>query len=316
MNNASQTAGYAGTELTLVIPCYFDQNSAGSLFSLLRTYQSYADDVLARVCFVVVDDGSPLRWTLPHYDLNLVWLRINENIPWNNGGARNLGATVAHSDKILLSDMDYVFPQETLRAILRKKNLGKRMYKFWCVDYELGCGRPMRPLRRFAAMLKGQSITRNGRPMGKNDNTFLLSRGRFLELFGYDEEFSGEYGSEDVHFALFHRCNGTRTLYFPPAYPCITRAEVDRGRAYHSLSRKSERNGEIFLRKKRELHTVQGGGHSRIFLNFTWQTLRVNHRPPPPRRFLGGGGRQKWPPPLCRGGVWGRRFLGEGWRSF
>jgi len=54
---------------------------------------------------VLVDDGSPTPVTLPpDLDLNVLFLRIPDDVPWNHAAARNLGAVYARSDKLLLTE--------------------------------------------------------------------------------------------------------------------------------------------------------------------------------------------------------------------
>jgi len=57
--------------------------------------------------FIIIDDGSPLHYEIPEFNLNLRWIKINENIKWNQAGARNLGVLSAKSDKF--TDLDHVF---------------------------------------------------------------------------------------------------------------------------------------------------------------------------------------------------------------
>lgn len=236
--------------LTYVTHYYLNQQRPDTVLELFQRYQAYAPQLLDRIQFVVVDDCSPLRFPLPDLNLNILWLRIVDDIPWNQGGARNLGVTYAASDKVLLTDIDHEFPEATLAGMLRMRECGRDFFKIYRTDPVSG------------KMRQGHS------------NTFLLSRARFLRLYGYDEEFCGHYGAEDYRFVKFQKYHGSRQRYLPRKFRCIPRVDVNRDQAYHSLERDLSHNTPIDARKQFEMKQYGGdAGHSRMFLRFSWEIL-------------------------------------------
>ena len=251
---------YAHIQLTCVMAVYFDRRESTALTSLLRTYLTYDSGILDHLQFVIVDDGSPIPVRLPDdLDLNILLLRINEDIPWNQPGARNLGIVYARSDKVLLTDLDHEIPEDTLKCVLAMKNPGRTIYKMRRID-------PQDP---------------NKKP---HPNTFVLSRARFLRYYGYDEEFTGHYGFDDSMFWRWQRNHGTRFRYLPRS--CHARCRILGQEQSHSLERDLSYNRTIAQHKK-WLWKTHGyeAGHSRRFLRFTWRivTDRPRNTPPPPR---------------------------------
>lgn len=241
--------------LSYVTHFYLDQQSPDAVFDLLGRYAGYAPQVLDRIEFVIVDDCSPLQVSPPDLDLNLTWLRIVDDIAWNQGGARNLGMVYAASDKVLLTDIDHEFPEQTLAYMVKRPECGRDFFKIYRTDPVTG------NLRR------GHS------------NTFLLSRARFLRLYGYDEEFCGHYGAEDYRFVKFQKYHGSRQRYLPKKWRCIPRVDIDREAAYHGLERDLAHNTPIDARKEHEMKHFGGdAGHSRMFLRFRWKILLERSR--------------------------------------
>lgn len=239
--------------LSYITHFYLNQGDVSAIMDLLHAYATYDPQLLDRIQFVIVDDGSPLDYDIPAVDLNLTWLKITDDIPWNQSGARNLGVTYARSDKILMVDLDHIFPETTLAHMVRRPECGRNCYRIYRTDTETG-------------QLKK-----------KHPNTFLMSRARFFRFFGYDEEFAGHYGAEDYRFVKVHKYHGTRFLYLPKKYRCMERGDIDHHRAYHSLKRDLTHNTPIDTRKKEELLAYgPDSGFSRIFLNFKW-AVRVDH---------------------------------------
>lgn len=78
--------------------------------------------------FIIIDDGSPLHYEIPEFNLNLRWIKINENIKWNQAGARNLGVLSAKSDKF--TDLDHVFYEDTLKFMVDSEFKRGEIYKF------------------------------------------------------------------------------------------------------------------------------------------------------------------------------------------
>ena len=242
--------------LTYVTHFYLNQKSTATIFELLKKYATYDPAVLDRVHFVVVDDGSPLAYEIPALGLNLTWLKVRRDIPWNQSGARNLGVTYAKSDKILITDVDHEFPEATLRHLVEHANCGRRVYKFF----------------RYTPEQPGKLV--RGHP-----NTFFLSRARYFELHGYDEEFAGGYGAEDFRFMKFQKVNGSSSPHLPRRYFTIEREKIDRKTAYHSLHRDHSFNTPADLRKQYEAQCHgEGAGHSRMFLEFEWDVLARQQR--------------------------------------
>ncbi len=239
---------FAHIGLAYITHFYANQSKNTAVAELLARYANYDPALLDRIHFVIVDDGSPLQSDPPDLPLNLTWIRIREDIAWNQPGARNLGAVYAKSDKILITDLDHEFPEATLRALVERSSPGKRIRKFW---------------RR--------------KPDGSfyecHPNTFFLSRARFLELYGYEEEFCGAYASDDTRFIKYQKVHGSLVNYLPKDCWCFER-EIDRKRGYHSLARDHSINTTVDSRKRLELeHFGPATGHSRMFLNFTWDIL-------------------------------------------
>jgi glycosyltransferase involved in cell wall biosynthesis len=242
-------AGYSHIALSYVVPFYFDQPDISPLAELLLSYSKYPAFVLDRVQFVCIDDGSPVRVALPdEIDLNLLLLRIEEDRPWNQPGARNLGVVYARSDKVLLTDLDHEVPPETLAHALAMRSPGRRIYK----------------LARLA------SDRRRRKP---HANTFILSRARFLQLYGYDEDFCGAYGADDLWFLRWQRYHGSKIRYLPSRYFVRLRWPSP-GAAPHALVRDRSTNAELYRRKRQACETFgPEHGHSRRFLEFSWRVL-------------------------------------------
>lgn len=240
-------------KLTYIAPFYCNQSSIEPVVSLLKKYETYPADLTQQIEFVIVDDGSPIDYEIPQYSLNITWLRINEDIQWNQCGARNFGVTYAKSDKIIMTDIDHEFPPHTLQYLIDLPHPGRRIYKFFRIDNE------------------------NQSPMRRHANTFFLSRARFMRHFGYDEEFAGNYGDEDYQLTRHHRYHGAKICDLPEKYLCYKRV-LDLKNSYHSLIRDRSKNILLVERKKREMALFGAEhGHSRLFLNFTWTIMYRNH---------------------------------------
>lgn len=242
-------------QLSYITHFYLNQKNTDTIISLLHHYEAYAPDLLDLVYFVIVDDASPIQFSIPDFKLNFIWLRINKDILWNQGGARNLGVTYAKSDKIFMTDLDRILPEHTMRYLVNAKNPGGAFYKLRQLDEKTG------------KIRKGHA------------NTFYMSRGRFMRFYGYDEEYSGGYGAEDYRFVKFQKAHGSWQRYLPKKYYCLGREEINRTESYHSLERDLTRNTPIDRRKRAEnLVWGEEAGHSRFFLNFTWTQVKSYYR--------------------------------------
>lgn len=175
-------------EMTLVLPHFCN---LGMLAEQQAVWMSYPEDLRARLHVVVVDDCSP-EGQQPTEDMitvsglgSLRLYRLLEKKRWNWLACRNLGAKVAMTSRLLLTDMDHVLPVETLRALLERPMGDRDAYRLSRVDaprpwpYRLDECAPYKP---------------------HNDSWFLT---RFLFFYdcgsrfvgGYDERLSGVYGS-------------------------------------------------------------------------------------------------------------------------
>lgn len=252
--------------LSMVVNCYFDKEST-ALIDLLDLYSSYSPDLLDKLQILIVDDGSPVKFDPEllkkiRVPLNLTFLRIKEDIPWNQGGARNLGVVYAPSEKILLTDLDHYFTESALEVLLRQKVPRKVIYK----------------MARY----------RQGKLIRCHPNTFLLCRSRFLELFGYDEEFSGNYGCDDEMFTYWQYMIGTRFRWLPKSCAVHLR-DFDVETETHTLVRDRARNLELLAERRAALRDHgPDSGHSRKFLAFTWDTVVNSHRDGVEDRETGG----------------------------
>ncbi len=251
---------FSHIKLSYITTFYFNQNDNSTLTDLLRKYTSYSPAILDYIQFIFIDDASPSQISIPEdINLNILLIRINHDIPWNQPGARNLGMVYARSDKVIITDIDHEMTEHSLLTMINHKNPGRTIYKMKRVDSEL---KPCKP----------------------HPNTFLMSRSRFLRLHGYDEEFCGHYGFDDAMFWRWQRYHGTRFLYLPK--DCYTIVRQSNKVKDHSLKRDLDHNRGIAERKRQEWKKYgPNAGHSRQFLNFTWTTkmdrIRKTHLPPP-----------------------------------
>lgn len=160
-------------------------------------------------------------------------------------------------------DLDHEIPAEAMAQLVKRSSCGKRLYKMY------------------------RKRNDSGKIYSGHPNLFFMSRGRFFELGGYDEEFSGNYGAEDYRFVKYNKVCGTLQKYLPKYVTCRQRTDIDRSRSYHSLARDLSFNTPVDSRKKMEIANYgHGAGHSRMFLNFHWNILDEQWRNSVPRRKI------------------------------
>lgn len=162
---------------TLIIPYYDNPNM---FREQQRVWRSLTPDIREALHVVVVDDGSPkspaVEAVHPETAKSLASFRLfrtKVDVRWNWIFCRNLGAEQAHTEWLLMTDMDHVIPHQTWRRLMRGK-----------LD-------PIRAYRLERVVMPSREIVK------AHPNTWIMTRHMFLHrIGGYDERFSGLYGSD------------------------------------------------------------------------------------------------------------------------
>lgn len=163
------------TPFKIVMPYY---ENPGMLVRQIAVWDLYAGPLRDAVQVILIDDGSPrfpARQVLAEHPCKLkvrVW-RIVENIPWNQHGARNLGAKVAGSDGwLLMTDIDHLLMADQALRLAQKDLDPAAHYTF--------------------ARTSLPDLT----PYKRHCNSFLVTRAAFWAVGGYDEDYCGSYGGD------------------------------------------------------------------------------------------------------------------------
>ena len=161
-------------EITFVYAYYEN----GGMFRLQQAiWNSYPKSIRDRVEFIVTDDCSSKdlarKNILPDNDINLTLYEITVKKPWNWLAARNIGAKHARGNWLLLTDMDHVvMPGEAGKIMGKLPHLDSR------IVYQFG-------------RVKAPDMTE----YKFHNDSFFLSSKLFWLNGGYDEDFSGLYGT-------------------------------------------------------------------------------------------------------------------------
>lgn len=124
---------------------------------------------------VVVDDASPTP-SLPPAGKNITVLRVEEDRPWNQGMARNLGVLQAAASVVLLIDVDMTFLPNSLGPFVDAALKHKR-------------GEVQRPILQHAVSKKLDA---------SSPNVHLMTKEDFVAVRGYDTRYAGHKGWSDV----------------------------------------------------------------------------------------------------------------------
>lgn len=160
-------------EITLIIPYY---ENATMFREQQRVWAKYSPELRSRLHVIVVDDGSPTSPALPHVvDCGLASFRLfrtGVDVRWNWLFCRNLGVSKATTDWVFMTDIDHVMPAKTLGALLTMPLDASKAYRMSRVDAP------------------------NHTPYKPHPNTWFLTTDLFYRIGGYDERFSGYYGTD------------------------------------------------------------------------------------------------------------------------
>lgn len=163
--------------------CMAYYENPGMLRRQLELLAGLPEWVRKQIELIVVDDGSPAAPALPVFEaFGLLGVahqlfRMGVDVAWNMDACRNLAASQARTDWLLLTDIDHLVPLKTWQKIITASLSPKIVYKFGRVT-ELVEG------------MKGLE------PYKPHPNTWLMTREVFDRAGGYDERFAGWYGTD------------------------------------------------------------------------------------------------------------------------
>lgn len=230
--------------LSLIVPYY---NHPDFLKFQLHLWNNYSEKIKEEMEIILVDDGSKISIVdlpnLPPFPINLKIYRILEDIPWNEKGARNLGATVSTSNWLLHTDFDHWFDIQNLEKIINLKKEEKYIYRFQRLKY--------------------------GIPYTQHKETHLIYKEKFFSVGGFDEDFSGIWGggAYTLYFDILLKQKKMEVFYLNDVY--VNGAYLDR---FHdcqvtNLSKKTNVGvGDLIRSKKKKYKSGK-------ILRFNWERV-------------------------------------------
>lgn len=240
---------------SLVVPFYLNGRM---LEEQIRVWEQYP----AAVRIVLVDDGSPepaCDIVLAHASVALreriSLYRIGVDIPWNRGGARNLGTVQAQTDWILHVDIDHVLPAGCVQPLLDFAPDPGRWYRF--ERFRNGRADDTRRKDKIADDVEFGRIH-------PHIDSYLCTRDLYWRAGGYDEDFSGCLGGGSPFLKQLER------LAAPAMAPTDAHLVVwTRSKAEDASDRTLSRDRTEYARRKREKERT-GRTRPERPLRFTW----------------------------------------------
>lgn len=224
-------------EFSLIVPYY---RSSGMLREQMRHWQQYPESIR----IIVVDDGSPedalsiLKEASASLIRRLALYRIMVDIPWNRGGARNLGTTMATTDWIVHIDIDHVLPPESAERLVAFDADIRHWYRF-----------PRFRVGKADETRRKDSIPDDvefGR-IKEHIDSYLIARALFMRS-PYDEDYSGCLGGGSPFLARMAQISPVKVLPEDIHLHVYTRHVV----ADASVSTLSRNTGEYAKRKRQK----------------------------------------------------------------
>lgn len=229
------------THITFCYPYY---ENAGFLREQVHVWNNYPDELRRHLSVNIVDDGSPdhpavdvLRDMRLRFSARL--FRIGVDVRWNWLAARNIAVNFAH-DWCLLTDMDHVVPQETLRAIMSSRLSSNVIYRFSRREH-------------------------TGEVIHPHPNSMLMRHATFWRVGGYDEALSGHYGTDGD---WRRRCAATAPVFTLPCHLLRYEYQGDSSTT-HYLRKQPEDAGKKAIIAKR------GPGWRPKVLSFPYEEIAI-----------------------------------------
>jgi hypothetical protein len=233
--------------LTMVLPHF---QNIGMLAEQAKIWMAYAPDIRARLHVIVVDDCSP-EGRIPSWRdvasvsglASVSLYRLLEKKRWNWLACRNLGAKLATTQWLLMTDIDHALPETTLRRILDGPINPQCAYRFSRVD----APRPW-PYRLDECQ-----------PYKMHNDTWLLTRELFFFdngsrfVMGYDERLSGCYGTSGEFRDRVVSCASATVVLHEPMirYPREVIADASTHPSVYTRKNDPVNHDELQARKKR-----------------------------------------------------------------
>ena len=209
-------------------------------------WSSLPDSFLSQVEFVLVDDCSEQTPVFPATRIDLKVFRVTTDVPWNQAGARNLGAFNASGEWALFFDIDQRFYAEPMAGVLASLHTLDKKTMYYMRIKEL------------------IDIT-NNTSLLYHPNTFLVNMANFRHMAMYDEDFAGYYGYEDLYMPqVWEKRGGKRLLLSEPVF------FEDMGFGTSNLNRDLSRNLALAQQKM-----AAGTKNSPGILRFEWEPVAV-----------------------------------------
>lgn len=159
-------------DVTLCMAYYLN---AGMLAVQYEHLAAMPADLKTGLRLIVVDDGSPRDPATPPASdpgFPVEIYRMLQDVRWNQDACRNLAVDRAATDWLLLTDMDHMIPEATLRKAITKALDPATVYRFSRVSAP------------------------DMAPYKPHPNSWLLTKAVFDRMGGYDEAMAGFYGTD------------------------------------------------------------------------------------------------------------------------
>ena len=230
--------------ITIIVHIYNNQE----VLNLQTTYWQKWDSI-QNLELILIDDGSYPKLDFSAVPLWVKKIRITSDIPWNQPGAKNLGAKLALGSWLLFLDADQFFNADNMLYLKNKINKFERnrIYRF--------------KRRR----------SKTGRELDIHQNCQLISKQDYENFGGYDEDFAGNYGHEDAYFERLWKFKGGKIVTLDE--PCLS----DLSELSTTGLNRNDRCNELLRRRKMRYWHIMSNPIGRFILANTFMVnLLIN----------------------------------------
>lgn len=216
---------------------------------------------------VVNDGGDPfLKEMLEQIPIpggcTLIYARINQDIPWNYTGARNLGVALACNPHIILEDSDHIPAYDFYR-------LAVNLLQDYPDIVKVQCKTRHRILLEDLLTKPQEDWTPLRGNRGTHYDTGAFRRLDYLRIKGFDEEFAGRCGWANLNFN--ERLSKLGRIASIDSYSVVVDGIRDQ-----NIRKPSGVNHSLLLQKRKRPELT----HAKGILNFDYEVFILRGQGP------------------------------------